>query len=62
MVNKKNRILNPRFVLTFHRNNIELYKNIQSELTGKGRFEYKGENTYRYIVGDIEGIKKKYFT
>jgi hypothetical protein len=54
---KLNRILNPRFVFTFHRNDIELYKNIQSELKGKGRFEYKGENTARYIIGDIEGIK-----
>ena len=52
-----NRILNPRFVFTFHRNDIELYKNIQSVLKGKGRFENKGENTYRYIIGDIEGIK-----
>ena len=30
-----NRILNPRFVFTFHRNDIELYKNIQSGLKGK---------------------------
>jgi hypothetical protein len=51
------KILNPRFVFTFHQNNIELYKNIQSELGGIGRFENKGENTCRYIVGNIEGIK-----
>lgn len=52
-----NRILNPRFVFTFHQKDIELYKNIQLELKGKGRFETKGENTGRYIIGDIEGIK-----
>jgi LAGLIDADG endonuclease len=50
--------LNPRFVFTFHQNNIELYKNIQLDLGGIGRFEYKGENTCRNIVGNIEGIKK----
>jgi hypothetical protein len=37
-----NRILNPRFVFTFHQKDIELYKNIQLELKGKGRFETKG--------------------
>ena len=53
-----NRILNPRFVFTFYRNEIELYKHIQLEKGGIGRFENKGENTSRYIFGDIEGIKK----
>ena len=52
-----NKIFNPRFVFTFHLNNIELYKNIQLELDGIGRFENKGENTCRYIIGKIEGIK-----
>jgi hypothetical protein len=40
-------MLNPRFVFTFHQNDIELYKNIQIELKGKGRFENKVENTSR---------------
>jgi hypothetical protein len=38
-----NRILNPRFVFTFHWNDIDLYKQIQLELKGIGRFEKKME-------------------
>jgi LAGLIDADG endonuclease/Cytochrome c oxidase subunit III len=52
-----NRILNPRFVFTFHKNNIELYKLIQVQLKGKGYFQNKDKNTKRYIIADIEGIK-----
>jgi hypothetical protein len=33
------RILNPRFVFTFHKNNLELYKFIQLQLNGKGYFQ-----------------------
>lgn len=51
------RILNPRIVFTSHVNNIELYVYIQSMLNGKGRFQIVNNNTIRYIIGDIEGIK-----
>lgn len=51
------RILNPRIVFTSHANNIELYVYIQSMLNGKGRFQIVNNNTIRYIIGDIEGIK-----
>ena len=51
------RILNPRIVFTSHVNNIELYVYIQSMLKGKGRFQIVNNNTIRYIIGDIEGIK-----
>jgi len=51
-----NRILNPRIVFTFHKNNLKLYKLIQSELGGIGRFQSKDNNVIRYIIGDIEGI------
>jgi hypothetical protein len=51
------RILNPRIVFTSHVNNIELYVYIQSMLNGKGRFQIVNDNTIRYIIGDIEGIK-----
>jgi len=52
-----NRILNPRIVFTSHINNIELFIYIQYMLNGKGRFQKINENTIRYIIGDIEGIK-----
>lgn len=51
------RILNPRIVFTSHVNNIELYVYIQYMLNGKGRFQIVSNNTIRYIIGDIEGIK-----
>jgi Cytochrome c oxidase subunit III/LAGLIDADG endonuclease len=52
-----NRILNPRFVFTFHKNELPFYKKIQLELKGIGRFENRADNVARYIIGDIEGIK-----
>lgn len=52
-----NRVLNPRIVFTSHINNIELYVYIQYMLNGKGRFQKVNDNTIRYIIGDIEGIK-----
>jgi len=51
-----NRILNPRIVFTSHINNIKLYIYIQIMLGGIGRFQ-RTNNTLRYIIGDIEGIK-----
>lgn len=51
-----NRILNPRIVFTSHINNIQLYAYIQSKLGNTGRFQYNN-NTIRYIIGDVEGIK-----
>ena len=65
-----NRVLNPRFVFTFHKKNLKLYKLIQSELGGIGRFQSKDRDVLRYIIGggpryaaggragseDIEGI------
>lgn len=51
-----NRILNPRIVFTSHINNLGFYAFIQSELGGIGRFQFSGENTLRYIIGDKEGI------
>jgi len=51
-----NRVLNPRIVFTSHINNLELYAYIQSQLGGIGRFQCNN-NTIRYIIGDIEGIK-----
>jgi len=50
-----NRILNPRIVFTGHIKDIELYKNIQSQLNGIGRIQIVG-NIVRYIIGDREGI------
>ena len=52
-----NRVLNPRIVFTSHINNIELYVYIQYMLNGKGRFQKVNDNTIRFIIGDIEGIK-----
>jgi hypothetical protein len=52
-----NRVLNPRIVFTSHMNNIELFVYIQSKLNGKGRFQKINNNTIRFIIGDIEGIK-----
>ena len=51
-----NRVLNPRIVFTSHINNLGLYAYIQSELGGVGRFQFSGNNTLRYIIGDIKGI------
>jgi hypothetical protein len=51
------RVLNPRIVFTFHRNNLGLYTYIQSELGGVGRFQSTGTNTVRYIIGDIKSIQ-----
>jgi hypothetical protein len=51
-----NRVLNPRFVFTFHKKNLKLYKLIQSELGGIGRFQSKDRDFLRYIIGDIKGI------
>lgn len=51
-----NRVLNPRFVFTFHKKNLKLYKLIQSELGGIGRFQSKDRDVLRYIIGDIKGI------
>jgi hypothetical protein len=51
-----NRILNPRIVFTSHINNIQLYAYIQSKLGDIGRFQYNN-NTIRYIIGDVKGIK-----
>jgi hypothetical protein len=50
-----NRILNPRIVFTGHIKDIELYKNIQSQLNDIGRIQIVG-NIVRYIIGDREGI------
>jgi hypothetical protein len=44
-------------VFTFHKKNLKLYKFIQSELGGIGRFQSKDKDVLRYIIGDIEGIK-----
>ena len=51
-----NRVLNPRIVFTSHINNLGLYAHIQSELGGVGRFQFTGNNTLRYIIGDVKGI------
>lgn len=51
-----NRVLNPRIVFTTHKNNLGLYVNIQSKLGGVGRFQF-GQNTVRYIIGDIKSIQ-----
>lgn len=52
-----NRILNPRIVFTSHINNLGLYSFIQSELGNIGRFQITGNNTLRYIIGDIKGLQ-----
>lgn len=51
-----NRVLNPRIVFTSHINNLALYAYIQLQLRGIGRFQLSGNNTMRYIIGDIKGI------
>lgn len=53
-----NRILNPRIILTGHRNNTQLFIYLQSRLNGIGRLQYTGENVVRYIIGDIKGMLK----
>jgi Cytochrome c oxidase subunit III/LAGLIDADG endonuclease len=53
---KLNRVLNPRIVFTSHINNLGLYAFIQSELGNIGRVQITGNNTLRYIIGDIKGI------
>jgi hypothetical protein len=52
-----NRVLNPRIVFTTHKNNLGLYVYIQSKLGGVGRFQFSGQNTVRYIIGDIKSIQ-----
>lgn len=51
------RILNPRIVFTADKHNLHLYAYIQYRLGDKGRFQLVNDNTIRYIIGDIEGIK-----
>lgn len=51
-----NRVLNPRIVFTSHTNNSGMYTFLQSELGNIGRFQSSGDNTIRYIIGDIKGI------
>ena len=59
---KLTRVLNPRIVFTSHINNLGMYAHIQHEYPfrdkGIGRFQNSGNNTIRYIIGDINGIKK----
>ena len=43
-------------MFTSHINNLWLFAYIQSELGGVGRFQLSGNNTLRYIIGDIKGI------
>ena len=50
------RVVNPRIIFTSHVNNLGLYAYIQSKLDGIGRFQLVGNNTIRYIIGDIKGI------
>lgn len=52
-----NRVLNPRIVFTSHKNNLDLYAYIQHLLGGIGRFQLSSENSIRYTIGDVEGIK-----
>lgn len=52
------RVLNPRITFTFHTNNLGFYVYLQYKLGGIGRFQVRDKNTMRYIIGDIEGIKK----
>jgi hypothetical protein len=54
---KSVRVFNPRIVFTSHINNLVLHAFIQSELGNIGRFQISGENTLRYIIGDIKGIQ-----
>ena len=51
------RVFNPRIVFTSHIDNLALHAFIQSELGNIGRFQISGENTLRYIIGDIKGIQ-----
>lgn len=51
-----NRVLNPRIVFTSHIDDLVLYAQIQSKLGGIGRFQLVGNNTIRYIIGDVKGI------
>lgn len=55
-ITKLNRILNPRIIFTSHINNLSMYAFLQSELNNIGRFQISGNNTIRYIIGDIKGI------
>jgi hypothetical protein len=54
---KSVRVFNPRIVFTSHINNLAMFAFIQSELGNIGRFQITGENTLRYIIGDIKGIQ-----
>jgi len=51
-----NRVLNPRIVFTSHVNNLGMYAYIQKELGGIGRFQFTGDRTIRYIIGDVKSI------
>jgi hypothetical protein len=51
-----NRVLNPRIIFTSHINNLGMYAYIQYELGGIGRFQISGNNTIRYVIGDIKGM------
>jgi hypothetical protein len=51
------RVLNPRIVFTSHISNLALYAFIQSELGNIGRFQITGNNTLRYIIGDLKSIQ-----
>ena len=57
-----NRIFNPRIVFTSHINNLILYVKIQSALGGIGRFQLAGNNTLRYIIGDVRGLSTFIYT
>jgi hypothetical protein len=51
-----NRVLNPRIVFTSHINNLGMYAYIQNELGGIGRFQFTGDRTIRYVIGDVKSI------
>jgi LAGLIDADG endonuclease/Cytochrome c oxidase subunit III len=51
-----NRVLNPRIVFTSHINNLGMYAYIKNELGGIGRFQISGNNTIRYVIGDVKSI------
>jgi len=51
-----NRVLNPRIIFTSHINNLGMYAYIKNELGGIGRFQISGNNTIRYVIGDVKSI------
>lgn len=48
---------NPRFVFTFHKNNLALFKRLKTSIS-YCFFKEEGGNTMRYVIADTQGVIK----